>query len=217
MGGQKECSTLRLSKACGLVIRPVEDADFAQILEIAKTSFPIPENWATERKNRVLYEPNIQREMVDGILRVVVAEHIRDSFLAGYCYYQLRNNGDVYLVELAASPPQPEHKIRMTGSLLLCFALEETLANQCHGQATVNIVAHGPDEVPAGLADKWRNSEQFYERFGYKRQEGVVGYRMTKTKPAPNSRWMTADIHEVATRAIRYLAAEISDKSANIV
>lgn len=208
-------SAVQFAKACGLVLRFAADRDFAEIFEIAQESFPFPANWAFVRKNRALYKTDIRQKNVDGILRIVVAQHIRESFLAGYCYYQLRDGGDIYIVELAANPSKPEHKIRLTGSLLLCFALEEALAHHCQGLATLNIVAHGSNGVPNQLPDTGRGSHQFYERFGYKWLVGTMGYRMTRRKPMPNSRWMAAEIHEAANRTERYLAEKISLKSAS--
>jgi hypothetical protein len=186
-----------------LFFRDVMPADLPAVERVARSSFPAPHGWAERPENLARYRPGYPRITPRGVLNVIAAVNARHR-LAGYVYYQWRTNGDVYLCELAARPPDPADKVRLAGTLLLGFVIGASLEQGCRGLATLNVqAAHrgGPD----GGADP----VPFYERLGYVVQpDAAGGYTVAGNPRRPGDVWMAAELGQVRRHVLAYLARE---------
>ncbi len=205
-----EARYLSVVEKSDITVRPVKARDFVLIKQITANSFPIPKNWTLRKDLTGHYEVDFPRNTQLGQMHVIVAENTRNK-VAGYAYYQFRQNGDMYLRELAAQPHDKRDKVPLAGTLLLGAALKHALFYGCVGQATLNI--HRPDRY-ARLESENPGKEwdlvRYYEKWGYRVQPNAVGYRSDGSNRRNGDIWMVADIAYAGSGVIQYLECNLS-------
>jgi hypothetical protein len=189
-----------LALARGLRLRPADGSDLALMRAIALCSFSGGPAWRTDEYNLRHLSPEYDLESCWGVVHRRVAVN-RDGKMSGYACYQLRSDGDVYLMDLAAIPPSSDARVRGCGACLLAAALEHALGACMPGLATVNVVRPVDGTVPVS-----RDPAGFYEKFGYRADPGARGYRSTGTTRSPGDLWMTSSLGAAFGRAVAYLA-----------
>jgi hypothetical protein len=194
---------LACARQRGLVLREVLPADLPAVERLARSSFPAPRGWAERPENLARYRPGYPRITPQGVLNVIAAGTARHR-LAGHAYFQWRPNGDVYLCELAARPPDPADRVRLAGTLLLGFLIGASLEQGCRGLATLNVQA-----AHRGGADGGADPVPFYERLGYVVQPAAAGGYTVSGKPRrPGDVWMAAELGRVRQQVLAYLSRE---------
>jgi hypothetical protein len=199
-----------------LTLRPARPEDRLQIEAVAAHAFRYP-TWLWQNKeNRCHYAFHYPLATTWGEIRAVVAVNQYDR-LAGYAYYQLRTNGELYLRELAAEPPAAADKVRRAGVALLAFILNDGLQTGWPGPVTLNVMADHHIVGPNG----WRDPVPYYERFGFVVQDGVAGYTAIGDARPLKDIWMSADLAAALDRILTTLnnpkiTKEVSDGSQGI-
>ena len=102
-----------------MTLRIPDASDFPGIARFARSSFHVPRGWYRHRCNRCHYDPAWLASHRHLHLSVILCEG-PNGRLCGYAYYQLRPDGDVYLKELAANPPD-RSEIRCVRPGHFCF------------------------------------------------------------------------------------------------
>ncbi len=178
-----------LARRLGLMIRPAVEGDLSKVEALARSSFPIPTWLFDYPENRVHYHPTWDPERPAGRVRILVAENRRGG-LAAYAYDQIRHDGDVYLRELAAVPPDPRDRVVGAGTLLLHSVLDRALRAGCRGLATLSVI--GPHrDADASQMVGWRDPVTYYRQFGYRIGNPQNGYTDAEPDAHPGVTWMT--------------------------
>lgn len=192
-----ETDVVLAARSLGLYLRAAEAKDFARITAIAFNSFPLPLGLFDDPNDLAHYCPDFASTSDYGEIHVVVAE-TATSAVVGYCFYQLRHGGDIYLQELAANPPAGQDKCRGAGTAMLAYALVNGVECGYSGPATVNILCEHRVCVPAL---SWRDPVPFYEGLGYVATK-AIGYRASGLARDPADTWMTGDPSAIVRAAI---------------
>lgn len=159
-----------------MTIREAEKADFSTIKRIAVASFPVPVGWADRPDRSSHYGPSFCCANDFGVMRAIVAVPSERATPVGYCLYQVRNDGDVYIYEIAANPPNPEDKLRRAGSRLLRHVVSEALSRPIRHRVTANVSAlYRATFIPRLFHKTWRDPLPFYSRLGFVAYENYDG------------------------------------------
>jgi hypothetical protein len=190
----------------GLIVRAPSDEEFSQMKEIARASFPVPVGWVDRPEQAARYRPDFCRTTEYGTMKATVAVGV-DGFLRGYCFYQLRLDGEAYLQEIAATPPPSRTKVRQAGTLLLAAAVADGLAASGYRKLTANVwYVYRATFAPLFVQRDWNDPVPFYRRFGFTRYERFGGgYRSDSPHRDPRDTWLEAPIELVWEAIVRYL------------
>ena len=187
-----------------MTLRIPDASDFPGIARLARSSFLVPRGWYRHRCNRCHYDPAWLASHRHLRLSVILCEG-PNGRLCGYAYYQLRPDGDVYLKELAANPPDRSNKVRSTGTLLLQYVLAKALDEGCRGRATANVLAEQRATGSRRETSLNRDPFGFYTRFGFADLD-EAGYTVTGDRRHPEDTWLAADLQEAYHLTLMYLA-----------
>jgi predicted N-acetyltransferase YhbS len=181
----------------GLVIRAATPADEPAVHAVAGASFRGgPGELSVPAGLAQLLDADEQDPRY-GPLVLGVAESAQG--IVGFACWQLRANGDLYLVQLAAVPPAPIARRPGAATLLLATALAHGLHAGLAGAATVNVLP------PMRGA---RDAATFYERFGYAVcVDTGRGYRALGVSRPSSHRWMAARPEEALALTMQHLTA----------
>jgi hypothetical protein len=199
------CEEVRqLALGLGLNLETPSGAeDFGRIREMARHGFHRPLGWELDPDEVEHYWKDFEPANLFGVLHVIVARNRSTGGLSGYAYYQLRANGDVYLRELAACPPDPADKIRHAGAVLLANSLAHAWDAGQRGLATL-CVLETQRRAPLAFEARWRDPVSYYRALGYRIVEaGDVGYTSDGETLAAGSSWLFSGIRDAldATRS----------------
>ena len=188
-----------------LVVNNGEPEATRQWAAEARASFPVPEWLMNSARNTAHYRPGWRPDPAIGAMHIRVAEDGRGRVVA-YVYYQTRPEGELYLREIAAGPPDWGAKVPYAGTTLLGYALEDAWERGLRGQATLNVL--GPHRVAsdaAGGRTRWRDPVAYYERFGYEVQAGVRGRLADGSLGYAEDTWMSGAIGVVLRNVLAAL------------
>lgn len=185
-----------------LVLRPGAEGDLPEILAVACASFRTPSGWTDCQDNVRRYEPGFADSCREhGRVRIDVVANARGR-ISAYAYTQLRDNGEVYVIELAAWPPDRADKLLGAGELVLAFALcRAHLQDGCQS-TTLNLV-HGSEPDPEG--PEYRSLEdllRYYGRVGFEVVTGARGCLADGSPRDPEDVWMRGDLCDVLAKLV---------------
>ena len=195
-----------LASRLGLNVRSPADGDFRRIEEIARSSFTVPV-WLMEfEENRVHYHRDWLMCDESGKRHIAVAFGPRGR-PAGYVYYVVRHDREVYIKELAATPPDSEDRIPLAGTCVLGYALADALSRGGVDTVVLNVpYAHRDTLSSADGRVVWRSPVGYYTRFGFAIQRDHAGYTVSGGRRSEGDTWMRAEIrtaYEGVTRILR--------------
>ena len=181
----------------GLVLRGATAADDTAVRSVASASFRGgPGELSVPAGLAQLVDADEEHSRY-GPLVLGVAESTQG--IVGFACWQLRVNGDLYLVQLAAIPPSPIERRPGAATLLLATALAHGLQAGLAGLATVNL-------LPPMRGT--RDAARFYERFGYTLcADTGAGYRAMGVSRPSSHRWMTARPEKALALTMQHFAA----------
>jgi hypothetical protein len=187
---------VRLAGRRRIRLRDAGIGDLAAIEALAVNSFSVAPELLEGPVNRGHYRPDWFRSRGPG-WRVAVAED-RSGAIVAHAYYRLRDDGDVYLRELAAIPPPPARRIRLAATALMGLALADAVDARATGRATLNLVEPHLEAIrraggvtPIG----------FYRRFGLEARDDEPGYSADGGPRFAEDTWMVGRIAEGFHRA----------------
>lgn len=171
----------------GVTPRQAAEGDFAEISAIARASFPIP-RWLFEvPANLAHYSPHYHFESKFGVMNILVAVDLAER-VCGYIYYQLRNDGDVYIRELASHAQGA--RIKGVGTLLLSRAV--AAARFSRARVTTNVLKwHRQNN------EYWRDPCAYYEKLGLSIVIGETGYCADGTPRRKDDTWLAGPLPTV--------------------
>ena len=189
------------SARLGLMIRKALDPDFPEIEAVARASFPVPGDLFRRPGSCDHYRPFWRPKGGGPSVHVLLAENGR-GHIAAYAYLQPRPDGDIYLRELAARPPDPRDRVPWAGAGLLGSGL--ALALQHHPglrRVTLNVI--GPHRrtcwLPA-VGRLWRDPVNYYLGLGFHRADGWQSYVLSGSLRGRDDAWMVASLDDVLRR-----------------
>lgn len=199
------------SRARGLVVRLACNEDFPDIKRVARSSFPVPVGWVDQPERSSHYLPTFCCRNDYGVMKAMVAMRQGSPRMSGYCFFQIRNDGDVHLHELAASPPAPCDRVYKTGSLLLAGVVSQVLGWQHRKNVTANVAAlYRSTFTPLFFQRFWRDPLPFYLKHGFTAHERYKhGYCFDGTVRDPSDSWVSAKVDDLWSNLLSSISSAV--------
>jgi GNAT superfamily N-acetyltransferase len=191
-GGRGDTSPLHRS----VHTRCAAEADLRVVRQIAAAAFPLPAGWTDDEANCRHYDLRwLSAHAGAGVALVLVERAHRP---VGYVYWQLRNDHDCYIKELAVDPACKRASDVPLGTLLLACVVEAA-RHAGSDRLTANILEGHRQSAPL-----WRDPLPFYARFGFE-VRCEAGYTVDGSPRPGGDTWIVADPRRARRRLRRRL------------